>query len=89
VIDGIPYSEMAFELGPGDAVVIASDGITGARDASGNEYGTAQVKDVLRRTEAQPARLGEGLLASVKAYSRDHRFQDDVVVVCFGRNLNK
>jgi serine phosphatase RsbU (regulator of sigma subunit) len=45
---GLPYGETSETLRPGDALVLFSDGITDAQDASGEEFGESRLHDVLR-----------------------------------------
>jgi serine phosphatase RsbU (regulator of sigma subunit) len=52
---GRPYDETTESLCEGDAIVLYSDGVTDAQDASGEEFGEARVHDVLRASAGQPA----------------------------------
>src|SRR5262249_46168039 len=87
VAEGLPYDETAFDLAAGDAVVIVTDGITNAANAAGEEFGTARLRQIVAATEPRAAKLGEALLASVHAFAAGQRMDDDVVVVCFARDL--
>jgi sigma-B regulation protein RsbU (phosphoserine phosphatase) len=79
------YREVAFALGPGDAVVIASDGIINATNATGEVYGSSRFNEVLARTEPVAEKLGKAILGSVKSFTGALRVDDDVVMVCFSR----
>jgi phosphoserine phosphatase RsbU/P len=80
------YIEMSFELGPGELVIIYSDGITNAANTSGETYGTGRLNALLASSEPRPAEFGENLLKDVKAFTGGVPIKDDIVVVCFGRD---
>jgi phosphoserine phosphatase RsbU/P len=79
------YSELEFRLGLGDAVVIVSDGITNSTNANGEVYGTSRLFEAVPRTEPEAAKLGEALLANVRAFMGTGELQDDIVVICIAR----
>jgi len=79
------YEAVRFEMNPGDAVVITSDGVMNAVNATGEEYGIPRLKEVLACTEPHAGRLGEAVLAGVNAFTGGRQMEDDVVVVCFAR----
>jgi len=51
--DGVPFEEGQTTLGEGDLLVVYSDGLTEAQDATGEEYGEQRLADLAagRRTE--------------------------------------
>ena len=86
VLDGFLFAANAFDLMPGEAVVIASDGITGAVNAGNEVYGAPRLNDVIACTEPEAGELGEAKLENVKAFIGSHQVRDDVAMVCFARN---
>jgi serine phosphatase RsbU (regulator of sigma subunit) len=62
--DQPPYDETRLTLAPGECAVLFSDGVTDAQDAAGNEFGEAQLVDVLR---ASAGRSVESIIADVFA----------------------
>lgn len=87
VFEGFTYTSQVFEMLSGDAIVIASDGVTNAVNATAEEYGTSRLTQVLGRTEPQAKSLGEAVLVDVNAFTGELGFQDDVVIVCCSRTL--
>ena len=79
------YQSSAAELGPGDVVVLFTDGVTDATDAKHRQFGV----DALRRTLAQaPAavpEVGEAILRAVRVHASGRPQGDDIALVCFGR----
>jgi serine phosphatase RsbU (regulator of sigma subunit) len=56
---GLPYGETSEVLRPGDALVLYSDGVTDAQDASDDEFGEPRLHEVLRAVAGQP---GEAII---------------------------
>jgi sigma-B regulation protein RsbU (phosphoserine phosphatase) len=75
------YREHAVKLGPGDRLVLYSDGVTEARNADGEHFGTRRLLATLEQTRAAP--LGDGVNALVRAVESwcGTRPQDDVSIL--------
>jgi serine phosphatase RsbU (regulator of sigma subunit) len=68
-------------LGPGDALVLYTDGITEARDDQGRTFGEQRLRAALEALSAMPAEaIADGLVDSARQFSGE-RFGDDVAVV--------
>ncbi|MDQ1365839.1 MAG: phosphoserine phosphatase RsbU/P [Acidimicrobiaceae bacterium] len=68
-------------LGPGDALVLYTDGITEARDDQGRTFGEQRLRVALEALSAMPAEaIADGLVDSARRFSGE-RFGDDVAVV--------
>jgi sigma-B regulation protein RsbU (phosphoserine phosphatase) len=64
-------------LGPGDLVVMYSDGITEAWSAEGTEYGEARLLEVVRASRGLAAReLVARIVGDVKAFSAVEQSDD-------------
>src|SRR5262249_42030838 len=82
------FQSITFELGPGDVVVMASDGITGAVNDSGHKYGSSRLNEIVEQSDPQAMNLGEAVMTSVKTFTGGLQIRDDVVMVCFSRELS-
>ncbi|HEX8721212.1 MAG TPA: PP2C family protein-serine/threonine phosphatase, partial [Pyrinomonadaceae bacterium] len=51
--DGVPFEEGQAELNEGDLLVVFSDGITEAQDATGEEYGEQRLADLAAARRAE------------------------------------
>jgi sigma-B regulation protein RsbU (phosphoserine phosphatase) len=80
------YEEAETGLGPGDAVLIASDGISEATNPRQELYGHERLNEVVARTEGDAARLGAAVLEDGKAFTDMRALWDDATVVCFARS---
>ena len=69
-------------VGPGDLLVVYSDGITEAADAAGEEFGERRLLEVVaaRRTAALPELL-DAVFAAVRAFSAGEQADDQTLLV--------
>ena len=68
-------------LGPGDSLVFYTDGVTEARDASGELYGDARLVQLLAEHPGCPAEeLAELIVSAVRTFAAGD-LQDDLAVV--------
>jgi sigma-B regulation protein RsbU (phosphoserine phosphatase) len=77
----VTYKERAVEIRPGDVLVLYTDGVTEAMDASGDLFGDDRLRDVIRAKRAEPATvILRGIWDAVKAH-RDGALDDDMTIV--------
>ncbi|HVN07544.1 MAG TPA: SpoIIE family protein phosphatase [Patescibacteria group bacterium] len=75
-----------FELGPGDALLFYSDGITESRGATGEEFGVNRLERVAANHRgAAPAELVDGCIAELRAFSGTQPRTDDVTMMALRR----
>jgi len=80
------FAEMTLELEPGDRLVLYTDGITEAEDASDREYGDARLGAWLQASREQPGRaLIDGVIAEVLEHCGNARPRDDMTLMCLER----
>ncbi|HVX13216.1 MAG TPA: SpoIIE family protein phosphatase [Pirellulales bacterium] len=79
------YDSFAFQLVPGDAVVLLTDGLSEAMNAAGQLYGIDRLRGQLVRSTGNVAELGNQLLADVQEFVGERPQADDMCLVCFGR----
>jgi PAS domain S-box-containing protein len=80
LFDQIEVGEDRIGLGPGDAMVFCTDGVTEARDAQGHEFGDEALPELLlASTDANAEELADAILAGVTAFS--DRAHDDIAVL--------
>jgi hypothetical protein len=69
-------------LSPGDLLVIYTDGVTEANDASGNEFGEARLVDLVRANLAlSPVQLITQIQSAVRSFSANRQFDDLTLVL--------
>lgn len=80
VMEEFPYSSASFALAPGEAMLLLTDGVTEAQDASGALFGKEAVLSALGSL-AEPAPAIEALLAAVAGFVKGAPPADDVTVL--------
>jgi serine phosphatase RsbU (regulator of sigma subunit)/pSer/pThr/pTyr-binding forkhead associated (FHA) protein len=84
IAEGYPYTAGEFQLRPGDAMLLFSDGVTDAADARGARFGVGGIRAALAGGRL-PQEAGEHLVQAVKRHASGCSQIDDITVVCFGR----
>jgi phosphoserine phosphatase RsbU/P len=81
------YREERTALAPGDLLLVFTDGVTEAEDASEVEYGEARLETVVREAAALPAKDVCGrVLEAVRAFEAGADQYDDITVVAAKRH---
>jgi phosphoserine phosphatase RsbU/P len=82
VLSIAPYGEQHTKLGPGDLLVVYSDGVTEAANTAEEEYGEERLIEVLksRRTEA-PDAIVAAVMESLNHFTSGAPQADDITLV--------
>jgi serine phosphatase RsbU (regulator of sigma subunit) len=82
----IDYAAEEVPLGPGDTVVIYTDGVTEAADPQGQEYGLKRLQElVLRRSASSAEELIESLGRDLESFVRGVPYGDDRTLLVLRR----
>ncbi|MFE0460777.1 PP2C family protein-serine/threonine phosphatase [Kitasatospora sp. NPDC058965] len=82
-LTGQPYGSSTVDLGPGDLLLLYTDGVSEARDAAGDFYPLAD-RLATRLTAREPAALLDQLLTDVEEYVADG-MTDDAALLALTR----
>jgi serine phosphatase RsbU (regulator of sigma subunit) len=75
-------------MAPGEILLLYTDGVTEAMDASGEEYGEERLAESLDRHSATPfGRLLEGLLRDLSAFCGSQPQADDITMLALRRDI--
>ncbi len=78
LIPGTAYFQTGVRLGSGDTLVLYTDGITEARNPTGNELGQKGLLEMLRAAKpASPVDTCQNLLSALNAFRGDQPRHDD------------
>lgn len=81
---GMDYSTVECLAGPGDAVVLYTDGLCNVKNALADAYGAKRLLDSAQSLAGDPlAEIFHGLEGDALAFSRNGIFTDDVCLVGF------
>jgi phosphoserine phosphatase RsbU/P len=82
LIPGTSYSQTGVVLGPGDMLVLYTDGITEARNPSGHQLGSAGLLEYARTIAAEaPVDVSQALISLVNAFRAGRPRNDDETLV--------
>ncbi|HVS47128.1 MAG TPA: SpoIIE family protein phosphatase [Verrucomicrobiae bacterium] len=75
-----PFGTQAVHLEPGDTIVLATDGLTEARDRRGKQLREKGAMELIERADPQPQRMCDELVARIRALGRN-RMRDDLAII--------
>jgi sigma-B regulation protein RsbU (phosphoserine phosphatase) len=82
LISGTTYSQTGVRLGAGDMLVLYTDGISEAKDSSGNELGHAGLLELARTLKAEPpADATRELISALAQFRGDAPRRDDETLI--------
>jgi serine phosphatase RsbU (regulator of sigma subunit) len=80
------YEREEVTLGPGDMVVLYTDGITEAADAAGEEFGIERLVKVVGKCAREPlVAVAVAIETAVEVFAEERRFADDRTLVILRR----
>jgi sigma-B regulation protein RsbU (phosphoserine phosphatase) len=84
--DFVTFEASPVELGPGDLVVVYSDGLTEAENVEAEMFGEDRVKEIILREGPQGhTRVHEALIASIGDFTKGRDQTDDITIVIVQR----
>ena len=88
IVAGYGYEATSTMLGPGDLVVLFSDGIEDAINLQQERYTFERLRAVLARHAAcEPAGMGQALIDDVERHVGQCEQNDDITLVVFGQQV--
>ena len=80
------FEQRTITLQPGDLLLLYTDGVTDAINATGEEYGLERVKEVIyRQRSASPEAISEALIQSLATFTAGSAPFDDITLVLIKR----
>ena len=80
------FVAMETHIGPGEMLILYSDGITEAEDPEGQPFEEPGLQAIIHRYASDPpADLGARVLKGVEAHARNSRFADDLTILILKR----
>ncbi|MEW6365476.1 MAG: SpoIIE family protein phosphatase [Acidobacteriota bacterium] len=86
VLPATHFHTTEFTLGPGEALLLYTDGVTEAMDAQGDMFGMERLMDSVGPLSERPCvEIAEGLLSVVEKFSPHGGRDDDITIVTLRR----
>uniref|UniRef100_UPI0035B40D1F PP2C family protein-serine/threonine phosphatase n=1 Tax=Promineifilum sp. TaxID=2664178 RepID=UPI0035B40D1F len=86
IMDDMTYDEDELVLAPGDTLVLYTDGITEAMDATDELFGKARLKEAIAGAAVRNARDAiDAIITAIRTYTGDTPQADDLTVVAIRR----
>ncbi len=84
ILDPVVFREHDFELSPGDALFVYTDGVTEATDSDNQLFGTDRLLEALNRDPgADAAGTLKNVAESIRAFVGPAEQFDDITMLCF------
>ena len=79
------FPECRTTLGPGDVVVLFTDGVSESEGPDESYFGVEGVQRCMEASAGSAEDVGEAILREVRAHSSGRPRSDDIALVAFGR----
>jgi sigma-B regulation protein RsbU (phosphoserine phosphatase) len=87
MVDDIKVTETRLQIAPGDALVVHTDGVTEAREPSGQFYGEERYRATLSAAAGRPAGdIVDAVVADVEAFRGGAEASDDLTLLVVRRS---
>ncbi|MBI1803765.1 MAG: SpoIIE family protein phosphatase [Ignavibacteriae bacterium] len=87
IMEGLPYDEETVSLQPGDLLLIYSDGIPEAMNATKEQFGEERLCELLIKNRTRPAvELIDTVVTAVKDHAGSYPQSDDITLIVVKRN---
>lgn len=85
IVPGYPYEIVRVPFGPGDHLLLFTDGVTDSQAPAGEMFGLSGIQKAMGGGPGRPRTCGEQLMAAVRKHAAGKAQNDDIAIVCFGR----
>jgi serine phosphatase RsbU (regulator of sigma subunit) len=82
---GQSFAPVQTPVGPGDVVVLYTDGVSEAMNVEGRQFRLPRLREALALAPSSAPAVGEAILAAVRRHAAGHPQSDDLTLLCFGR----
>jgi serine phosphatase RsbU (regulator of sigma subunit) len=82
VVPGVAYRQGQVSAGPGDLLIVYSDGVVEATNAAGEQFEEERLREVIRQNSGRPpVEIRDLVLEQVHRFLGEQRAQDDLTLV--------
>src|SRR5512143_572847 len=84
MVPGMKFSQETAVIGPGETVVLYTDGIVESMNAKEELYGYGRSEALIRKSPSDPDALKTAIIGDVNRFTGLSAQHDDMTLVCFG-----
>ena len=84
ILPGMTFGQQSALLGPGDTLVLYTDGIVEAMNDRDELYGYERFESLIAATAADPETIKNAIIEDVNRFTGLSPQHDDMTLVCFG-----
>ena len=85
VVDAPRYGAVTTPLGPGEVVVLYTDGVSESMDPEGGQFGLERLKRALAEAPQGTGPTGEAIRHAIRLHAAGSEQSDDITLLCLGR----
>ena len=85
ISDDVQYQQCVDQVNEGDLVVLYTDGLNEAMDEQDQWYGMDRIRRFIAESECSLQRMCQELIDDVRVHAVEGEQDDDMCLVCFGR----
>jgi serine phosphatase RsbU (regulator of sigma subunit) len=85
ILEGVEYECNTVTLGPGDSVLLYTDGVSESKNVKEKDFGMDGIHNTLNAGPMTPKAMGTRIVEAVQRHAIDRKPHDDLTVVSFGR----
>ncbi len=87
VMPGFEYEQSTFTLGPGETIILYTDGVTEAMNGEGEEFGVDRLRELFAgQPSMNPREATDAILEAVSAFAGDTPQSDDITCLTLRRS---
>ena len=86
VVEGVVYEQVVTPLGPGDCVVVFTDGVSEAMNPDSDLYTIERLRELVAGAPGTATAMGKTIIDDVRRHAAGRQQNDDITLVCLSRN---
>ena len=79
------YENVTLPIGPGDVVILHSDGVTAVTDHQSNIIDLNSLRLAIAQAPGGAASVGQSILEAIRRFGKGQAQVDDITLLCLGR----
>jgi phosphoserine phosphatase RsbU/P len=82
---GMFYENITVPIGPGEIVILHSDGVTAVIDNQDNHFDLDSLRVAIAQAPGGAASVGQSILEAIRRFGKGQAQVDDITLLCLGR----